>query len=1825
MNNIIISQLIYQITEQLYSGSRTLVYRAKQQSDSKPVVIKLMRSEYPNFRELLQFRNQYTITKNIKFSGIISSYKLEPYQNAYALIMEDFGGISLKQYIHDYSPGLIEFLEMAIQLAEILEQLYKNRVIHKDIKPDNILINPDTKQIKLIDFSIASLLPRETQEIQNPNVLEGTLAYLSPEQTGRMNRGIDYRSDFYALGVTFYELLTGQVPFKSEDPMELIHCHLAQNPPKVHDLNPEIPPIISDLVDKLMAKNAENRYQSALGLKNDLEICLQQLKDTGDIQNFKLGIRDIPDGFVIPEKLYGRQSEVKTLLDAFDRVAQGSIEMMLVAGFSGIGKTAVVNEVHKPIVRQRGYFIKGKFDQFQRNNPFSAFVQAFRELMSQLLGETETKLQEWKHTILKAVGENGQVLIDVIPELEYIIGKQPPVPELSGNAAQNRFNLLFQKFIQVFTTQEHPLVIFLDDLQWIDSASLKLIQLLMSETESHYLLLIGAYRDNEVDSAHPLMLTLEEIQKTSAVIHTIILDPLKLYLDVNPLVADTLHCSHELALPLSKLIHQKTKGNPFFITQFLKALYEEKIINFNQEEGYWECDIAEVSRLSLTDDIVEFMANRLQKLDIKTQNLLKLAACIGNKFELETLAIVYEKSTTETATDLWVALQEGLIIPITEVYKFYTTTETHLDRPFKSVNPSVSYKFLHDRVQQASYFLIPEDKKQETHLKIGQLLLQNTPEEEQEENIFNIVNQLNIGLSLIKTQTERDELAQLNLIAGRKAKSSTAYNAAVEYLTTGLELLSNESWQRQYDLTFNLHVETAESEYLTSRFQSGYFRIETIITNAMNLIDQCVAYELKIQMYIAQAMMQEAIDTTLYALEKLEINLTSELDNQFAIEDLIHLPTMTAPDQLAAMQILMTVIPAAYVAQPELLLPVTVTMVQLSINEGNSPIAAFSYVFYGVLLCGFLGDIASGYQFGQLSLKVLDKFDAIVLKSKIYHLFYAMVNPWKSAIIEVIKPLNESIQVGLETGDIEYASYSVADYCNYKFLRGESLDDVYSVYSQYLELSKKLQPEYMVNYIDIWGQVCRNLTDQNLDSCSISIQGLSEVEMLDWLKESQQMIALFAAHFGKLFLCYLFQDYTQAVKSAQIAEEYVNYLVGKIYGAEHNFYSSLALLGLATQTETSERQDYLDQVEENQKKLRTWADHAPMNYLHKFNLVEAERHRILGQFVEAMELYDRAIAGAKENEYIQEEALANELAAKFYLEWGFDSAQPNGKETIAQAYLINAYYSYARWTAQAKVEDLEKRYPRLLAPILNSNSSHLKPHNTIKSLAKETLTNTTSGSSMLLDFITVMKASQAISEEIELDKLISTLMKVTLNNAGAQKGCLILNNQGNLEIEALATCHTSHLEDLKLSSMESLPLELCLEVPKTLIRYVARTQKSLVIDQIMQETQFTSDPYLQEHQPKSIFCIPVVNRGKFIGILYLENNLTVGAFTSERVEVLNILTAQAAISLENARLYDQITVTNKKLEEYNHNLEQKVSERTQELEHKNQDLSQTLEQLQRTQAQLIQTEKLSSLGQMVAGIAHEINNPVSFISGNVHYAREYVKDLLSLIEVYQQEYPTPTPSIEEIISEIDPDFLIEDLHKVLNSMKVGADRIQKIVQALRTFSRLDESQLKSVDLHDGLESTLLILQNRLKPQKKRPEIKIIKNYSRLPLVNCYAAQVNQVLMNVLSNAIDALNDAWEKNPISGFKPQITIQTEFIVDFFVKIRIADNGCGMSEAVQQKIFDPFFTTKPVGSGTGLGLSIAHSIIVEKHHGQLTCQSTLGKGTEFIIELPTRFVGD
>ncbi|MEH1924523.1 trifunctional serine/threonine-protein kinase/ATP-binding protein/sensor histidine kinase [Nostoc sp.] len=1785
----------YDFKEVIHEGTDTIVYRVTSLTRQQPVILKALKTDYPSLEHIFRLKHEYKIRENLDSEGVVKVYSIESYEHRLILVGEDFGGINLKQWLSIQKPSLFCFLNIAVSLARTIDYLHQHHVVHKDIKPANIIINPQSKQVKLTDFSIASRLDQEIPQITNPNQIEGTLAYISPEQTGRMNRSVDYRSDFYSLGVTFYEMLTEQLPFQGNDPLELIHCHIAKQPPRLVNKREEIPEIISLIVMKLMAKNAEDRYQTAAGLLADLELCLEQLQTQGKISEFRPGKRDRTAHLFIPQKLYGREQEVLILLSAFERVAtsKSQIELVLVSGYSGVGKSSLVNEVHKPIVRLRGYFIRGKFDQFQKNIPYASLIQAFQSLIQQLLTETNTQLELWKQKLLSALSANGQVIIDVIPEVELIIGKQPSIPQLGLKESQNRFNQVFQNFIQVFTQPEHPLVIFLDDLQWADSASLDFIQVLMTNSDTQYLLLIGAYRDNEVNSGHPLLKTLEEISQAKTVINNIVLSPLGLN-HVQQIVTDTLNDGKN-TLSLAELLFNKTQGNPFFLTQLLKTLHQDHLLKFDFDRDCWQWDLPQIQATGIADkSVVELVAGNIAKLPETTQTTLKLAACIGARFSLNILATVSKLRSPDVAATLESALQAGLILPLSNEYSVPLLFADEELNMMGFDDSQITYRFLHDRVQQAAYSLIPESQKQATHFQIGQLLLQSRTETEIESNIFDIVNQFNYGIALFSTQSQKDELAQLNFTAGHKAKAAAAHEHAVEYLRIARELLAENSWQSQYKLTLDIYVEGAEAEYMKTNFEGAQTLSDIVIQQAANLLDQVKVYELIIDMNIAQGQQFKAVKIGLQAIEMLGTSLVSytgdvnSLPQLPLLSDLATFPEMTNLCRLASISILSKISAPSYQSAPDIYPQVVLTMINLCLKHGHSPLAAYVYGAYSAFLQSIIGNPAASYHSGQIAFSLLEQYPAKELEVKVYMVVSTYALPGKEHTKATFKPLIKGIHSGLEVGNITHAGLTIIAYCTQLFLSGENLELVNHHQTQYLDLLRKLRQRPYISYVSIWTQLVVNLQSAESEPFYLNGEIGNELDIINWFEQTSYYQGIFATYIAKIIILYNFAEYEQALSFCEKAASYQRATLGLVLLAVYYFYYSLVLLDQSTHIAADKQSQILELVQANQSKIKHWADHAPCNFQHKYELVAAEIARVQGQVLEAMNLYDCAIANAAENGYIQEESLANERAALFYLELG--------KTKIAKTYMTEAYYGYIQWGAIAKVTDLEKRYPDLITRthLLSKSSQGIIDDSLTSMNSLQTIAITrknTNSTCNTLDWATVMKAAEAISSEIILDNLLKKLLNIVLENTGSEKGCLILEKNGQMFIEAI-----NNTPNDSFVIMQSTPVESSPDVPISLINYVARTQETLILGDATQESIASADSYILKQQPKSVLCTPIVYQGKLIGIFYLENNLTTEAFTSDRLEILKLLTTQAAIAIENASLYA----------------------REQE---KSQQLQQSLEQLQRTQAQLVQTEKISSLGQLVAGVAHEVNNPVSFISGSLSHAKQYIVDLIDHLYLYQQHYSNPPMSIQEHGEEIDLEYLLEDLPKITVSMQVGIDRITDIMQSLRNYSRNDGGQRNLSVLHKGIDTTLMILQHRLKATSQRPAIQVVKNYGVLPQVPCYFGQLNQVFMNFLANAIDALEESNEGKSYQDLERQpniITIRTAVENEYAV-IGIMDNGLGISTEVQQLIFSPFFTTKPEGKGTGLGLSISHQIITEKHGGTLECISSPRQGTEFVIRIP------
>lgn len=1524
MNTIAISGIA--VKAQIYESDNSLVYRGIREQDNQAVILKVLKLDYPLPQELARYKQEYEITSAFKFPGVIQAYSLEKFNNTLVIVFEDFGGESLNLIINKQPLDLKQFLEIAIKITEIIEKIHAANVIHKDINPANIVFNSRTKELKIIDFGIATSLASENTNIKDPHVLEGTLAYISPEQSGRMNRSLDYRTDFYSLGATFYELLTKSLPFVSQDVMELVHCHLALTPVPPHKFNQSIPLAVSAIVMKLLAKTAEDRYQSARGIKADLERCLNQLETKGSIDEFPLCTSDISDKFQISQKLYGRKQETQTLLAAFERISTNSLnkqlqnpssllatsrkEIVLLSGYSGSGKTSLVQVLYKPITKQNGYFISGKFDQYQRNIPYSAIVNAFTNLVRQLLTESEDQLQQWREKITFVLGNNTQVIVDVIPELEKIIGKQKAASDLPPLESKNRFNLVFKDFISLFTL-EHPLILFLDDLQWADTASLKLIKLLVTAVDFQQLFLIGAYRSNQVNATHLLTLTINEIAQQEVNVTNIEIAALQLE-DVNQLIANTLKCSPENSWSLAEIVAAKTQCNPFFVNEFLRSLYMEKLLYFDYQQVKWQWDIGKIRTQHITDNVVELMVIKIKKLSVSAQKLLQISAAIGNMFELQTLAMAAEKSVLETANLLYEAIALGLIIPLTDNYKTINTDILC----FAQANCECEYKFAHDRIQQAAYSLIAEADKPLIHWQIGQLLLQNIHVSDRERRIFDIVNHLVIGSTVINNQSDKIDLAALNLIAGKKAKASIAYKLALNYFKTGIKLLGN-SWN-QYKLSLNLHLEAAEAAYLSTEFEQMEDLVFIVMQQAQTLQDKVKAYEIKIQACKTQNQLKEAVDIALAVLPQLGITLAesprklditlSLLRTKLALlgkrrQDLIERSLMRNPDKIAAMRIMASVGIAAYLTAPQLYLLIILKQVQLSLKYGNDSVSPYSYVNYGLILSGIFKNTKAGYNFGQIALELLKKIDAKELKPRTEFTYNTFISYWYEHINQTLKPSLQVYQTSLEIGDIEFAAHATNGYSFFAYLIGQNLVKLEQEITGYSQILRKLGQETSLQQNKIYRQAITNLINSDRHPFQLNGDIYNEEKMRSHHEQVGDRTALFYLYFNKLILCYIFGNYNLAIENAVLAEQYLDGVAASLFVTFFCFYNSLAQLAVCDRLDKLAQKRILKQVAASQKQMQKWSQSAPMNYLHKFYLVEAELYKIKGKIEQASEYYDRAIDLAKTHKYINEVAIANELAGKFYLEYG--------KEAIAKAYIQEAHYYYLRWGASAKVQDLEMSYPKFFSRVL-ANS----PEKLTKTPTQSTSNKT---SSEALDLATVIKASQAISSEISLELLLIKLIKIAFENAGAQSGLLILKNEDSLFVEASVST------DDRILVSQALPIDSSDRLPQSIVNYVARTLENVVLDDATSEGIFTSDPYIIQNQPLSVLCIPIQAQGNLRGILYLENNLTKGAFNPARISVLNLLCSQAAISIENAQLYAA-------KEKYSRELEQTVMQRTQQLQ-----------------------------------------------------------------------------------------------------------------------------------------------------------------------------------------------------------------------------------------------------------------------------------------------------
>ncbi|KOR37759.1 MULTISPECIES: protein kinase domain-containing protein [Planktothricoides] len=1583
----------YQILEQIYDSHKSRVYKGCRDEDSQPVILKLLKQDYPTPKDISRYQQEFEILYNLNIDSVVQAYALKSYQNTLVIVLEDFGGISLSDYLQTQHFTLEQFFPLAIKITETIGEIHGAHVIHKDLNPSNIVWNQATNEIKIIDFGISSRIAEPTNGSKpTATTLEGTIIYMSPEQTGRMNRSVDYRTDFYSLGMTFYEMLTGQLPFQITDltdHIELVHCHIAKQPVPAHKINPDIPKSVSDIILKLLAKTPEERYQSAWGLREDLARCLREIENSGAIAEFTLGTQDISEQFHLPQKLYGRELEIKTLLNAFDRVVQGEKSLVILSGETGIGKSSLVQEIYQSITQKQGYLLTGKFAANQPERSDSArppgrslqgIPQAFAGLIRQLLTESQAQLNHWQTKLREVLADQVQIIMEIIPELKLMLN-QPENPltidpnyltdspeiegDLTGNLYREQMDRVWLNFIRVFCHQTHPLVIFLDEIHWADSGILKLLEMIMLDPEIEHLLLILAYREYETVETREMPLDgfhqyLETLQQAQIRIDYLRLNPLT-YEQIINLMAETLQQHDDSVKSLAGIVFWKTAGIPCLVRQFLKTLYEEKLLKFEYHKSpgktvqkpRWTWDIEQVKSIELANAISELPVYQLRKLPEATQQVLHLAACLGNSFDLQTLSRLYEKPIRETFEVLWPGIQEGFILPQSEL----ETIEIEAHDTFLLFE---EFKFCSHRVQQAASEMIEnEEIQKKINLKIGNFLKsQNLINSKKQ--LFQIVENLNNAKDLIVDRSDQIELAELNLKAAKSSQAQNDYDLAREYLTNARFFLNPDNcWENHYELAIDLYKMFAEVELATDRFDQAEDHLYLLIEKLKYPIEKSeIAYQI-IQHYWQVSKHKQAILLGRKALKWLGIEIpNSEEDICQQITEEVHrinkylssrsienLISQDPPINLAKQMLIKLLTTLSLAAKPisqNLFDLLIVLSVHLSVQYGHLPESAYAYAAYSVILAAVFDDDRSSHEFGELAFSLSKKLHDPICQCLTYNLYANAISIWFKPISFANSINTQGYEIAREARDLGLARDFLMNQCVNYFYQGKFLAHLMADLNHCLELNYSGSSRWTTESILASEMAIANLTGQTSDQFTFATRKYSEDEYLNSENYHQDLAGVSLYKLYKMQILYLYEDYKNALKLAENLEKFINYLRGTIAKFEYIFYYSLILSSLYKKVSDDQKVNFLMRLVNYQKILKKWEQNCPDNFRAKFLLVKAEIARINGNIVEAMNSYDYAIQLVQGHEYIQIRALADELAAKFWLE--------QKKEAFATLYLEKARACYQIWGAKRKVEDLESKYAAFL-PMNPAEKAkvidQIKPSSTLSSPLVSTLSRTTTYMSSnsevaILDLATVMKASQAISEEIVLDKLLEKLMKILMENAGAQKGFLILESQGKLLIEAAGTMVTdtlkeSSIPDLTIQVLQSISIEEsdpeAAKIPMAIVNYVARTKENVVLRDATQlgkefsaleesssitdlYRQFINDPYLQKYQTKSILCAPLMSKGELYGIIYMENNLTPGAFTPDRLEMLNLLSSQAAISIENSRYYTEMAALNKAYERF---------------------------------------------------------------------------------------------------------------------------------------------------------------------------------------------------------------------------------------------------------------------------------------------------------------------
>jgi predicted ATPase/signal transduction histidine kinase len=1468
--------LPYELAEELASDARYRLCRGRIAGGTGTVLLKVPAHGPAQPEDVAGLKHEYEILHQPPIDAVTRALDLVCDDRFCALVLEDREERPLASLIAARSTSIGWVLDYALQIVGALAGLHRAGVVHRGLSPRSVLVHAETGRIRLTDFADAARNAAEALLPLARHQYRTRLPYAAPEQTGRINRACDYRTDFYSLGALLYELLIGRPPFVADDPIELMHAHLARQPVAPSELVAAVPLPLSEIVLKLLAKQPEERYQSARALADDLDRCRREWTARGRVAQFPLAARDVSDRFSIPNRLFGREAERAELGAAFERVRNGASLLVLVEGAAGIGKTALIRELQGPVSRSRGHFVSGKFDQLSRDVPYGALSQALRQRIQQTLTATPLQMAHDRERIASGLGAHAAVIAELVPELVQLLGAQPPAPRLPAAEVQNRFTLAFRNFIATLATAAAPLVIFLDDLQWADTSTLHLLTALLDNPASHHLLLIGAYRSAPAAEEEALAKLVAEVESGGVPVQRLLL---------GPLAADALRQFAEAALQrddeqsarLARVLQEKTLGNPFFVTQLLVALQQDGAITFDRQDWTWTCRTDLIEKVPVTDNVVDLLARKLDRLPASVQRVLTLAACVGNRFDVHTLATVCELPLRAIQDELDTATRAGLI----------------------ATEAGGVFVFLHDRVQQAAYARIDPADRPRVHLRVGRLLWAEHAEDGSDiggfDGIFETASHLNLGAQEIDDRGERLALARLNRAAGAKAKAAAAYRAALGYFAAGRALLEDDHWRSAYPLAFELHFEAAQCEYLCGNFDAAAHDFDALLVRAATPFDRARVVSLRAIHHENLGRYEDALASGREALALLDVLLPSEagakqaalaaeiaaidarLDAR-AIASLIDLPVMTDPVTRLVMRILVDAWSPAYIlGDATLARLLSATLVRLSLEHGNTEESAYGYVTHAITAGPVRGDYAAAGAWGALAIAVNTRFDDRRLRAKIYQQFHAHVALWRSPFALCVEHAKQACRSGLESGDFLYAAYGAATESWPGFAAAQDLVQYVRELEPNLSLLLQLKNPAFADALRLMMAWARALQVAPAGPIALTAPEFDEHHYVATYRDNP-FFSMFHA-IARLHVCYTLDDLPGAARAAAAVSATAASLTGMLWSVQFEFWNGMRLAAGFADASPAHRAEAKSELQVASRSLAALAESCPENYRCFALLLQAELARVSDQPFDALQSYEQAVTSADAARHVQQQALANERCGRFWHE--------RGNRKVAALYLQAALEHYARWGAHAKVRTLLAAFPGLLRPA----SASL--HDAVDAPPRSLPT---------FDVATLGRAAQAITETDQLGAALRQMLSIAIQNAGASRGVLIEVRDGELFVLAEGDAETH-----ATISLSDVPVHM--RPPRcssAIVNAVLRAGNHVIAADPALDSRFAHDEYLAAHRPRAVLCVVAMHQSRPAAMMYLENRFARDAFNDDRVDVIQILAAQAALSLVGARMLEQM-------------------------------------------------------------------------------------------------------------------------------------------------------------------------------------------------------------------------------------------------------------------------------------------------------------------------------